>query len=43
MYIALDRQKVNLEKLAEGRLQWRLRDKEREMEQELSYRVSLNT
>ena len=37
---ALDRQKASLEEVAERTLDWRLRDKEREMQQELSYRVS---
>ena len=36
---ALEKQKESLEKLAEGRLQWRLREKERELKQELSYQV----
>ena len=40
VHVALDKQKASLEKLAERRLEWRLRDKEREMQQELSYRVS---
>ena len=42
MYTALERQKASLEEVAERTLDWRLRDKEREMQQELSYRVSEN-
>jgi mitofilin len=36
---ALERQKASLEEVAERTLDWRLRDKEREMQQELSYRA----
>ena len=37
---ALDQQKASLEQLAEKRLGWSLRDKEREMQQELDYQAS---
>lgn len=37
---ALERQRANLEEVAERRLTWSLRDKETEMQQELSYQVS---
>ena len=37
---ALDQQKVSLEELAERRLEWSLRDKDRELQQELRYQVS---
>lgn len=38
--LALERQRANLEEVAERRLTWGLRDKEREMQQEISYQVS---
>ena len=40
MCSALEKQKAGLEELAERRLEWSLRGKEREMQQELSYQVS---
>lgn len=39
-HLALERQRANLEEVAERKLTWSLRDKEREMQQELSYQVS---
>ena len=39
MSAALEKQKAALDELAEKKLEWALRNKEREMQQELGYEV----